>query len=43
LHGTKNVMDEMEYSNIYSIVAAIIATTNILTYELVIDISTGRY
>jgi hypothetical protein len=42
-HGTNNLMGEMRCSDIFSIVAAIIASTNTEAYELVIGISTGKY
>lgn len=39
----KYLMGEMRCSDILSIVATIIASTNTEGYELVIDISTGKY
>jgi hypothetical protein len=36
-------MDEMTCTDIFSIASAITATKNTEAYELVIDISTGKY
>jgi hypothetical protein len=42
-HGANNLMGEVRCSEIFSIIAAIIATANTESYKLVIDISRGKY